>query len=417
MKLKAGEWVLVAIATLSLLVFGLARTVGVRVSVRDGVFQRVARPSVAFWGEAIDVELRLDASALPEPPAAANIAPIYTALVIDRSGSMSGRPIVEARNAASDFVDLMNLDPDLETGSDAVTVIAFDDFANLLIPFSADRRQAINLIQSIQDGGGTAIDAGLRLASQQFALNPPPVGTEKLIILLSDGQSDSTAAIAAADQAKGQGIRIATVALGGADRRLLSQIASSEADVYETSDPATLIEIYSEIAAGIVGSAATDVTLVEYYNDERFEISGNLYRAEQIENEITWQLPFVGRRGRSIGYGLRPQMVGWHQVSPTAGQLELTDSLGQQLSQVTPVGPRVLVLFPVWILFIAPTLALLWILYRLLQGLRRSTAAPAMRPQERKQVTSKKLVRKQEKDSDGGHSVTHGRPPPRPPKR
>ncbi|MCA9872581.1 MAG: VWA domain-containing protein [Anaerolineales bacterium] len=416
MKGKAGEMALFTMALLSVVILGLVRTVGARASARDGVFQRVARPSVAFWGEDIDVELRLDADALPQPATPANLNPVYVALVIDRSGSMSGQPIIEARNAASDFVDLMNLDPDLETGSDAVAVVAFDDFAQLLTPFSTERGQVIGDIQGIQDGGGTAIDAGLSLAAQQFLLTPPPVGTESLIILLSDGQSNPDAAIAAADQAKRQGIRIVTVALGDADRDVLSQIASSAADAYETSDPTTLIEIYSEIAAGIVGSAATDVALVEYYNDQRFDLLGGLYRAQQNGNEITWELPFVGRRGRSVGYVLQPKVLGWHQVSPAEGEVSLTDSLGQSLDQVTPDGPRVLVLFPMWLLFIAPALALLWLLYRLLQGLRQPSAAPIARPSGRTQSAPTKSVRKEESKPDGGRSVTHGQPS-RPPKR
>lgn len=414
--MNKNEWTLLVIAILSLAAWGGSRTVGSRASVRDGVFQRVARPAVAFWGEDIDVELRLDASSLPEPVTAANVAPVYAALVIDRSGSMSGQPIVEARNAASDFVDLMNLDPDIESGSDAVSVVAFDNVADLLMPFSVERGRIVRSIQAIRDGGGTAIDAGLSLATQQFAINPPPEGTESLIILLSDGQSNPRAAIAAADQAKGQGIRIVTVALGDADRAVLAQIASLEADAYEASDPTVLIEIYSEIAAGIVGSAATNVTLVEYYNDERFNLTSSLYRAEHSGNEIVWELPFIGRRGRSVGYLLQPQRLGWHQISPLEGQLSLTDSLGQPLNQITPDGPRVLVLFPVWLLFIAPTIALIWLVAKLIQSLQRPAATTVARPSGRRRDVQAKPMRKESKGGDDGQSVTHGKPS-RPPKR
>ncbi|MBP7998133.1 MAG: VWA domain-containing protein [Chloroflexi bacterium] len=411
-----GELILLVLAVVSLGLWGLARTVGARTSVQDGIVQRVARPAVVFWGETTDVELRMDAEELPAPVTTTDISPVYAALVIDRSGSMAGQPIVEARNAASDFADLMNLDPELEMESDAVAVVAFDDIAGLLMPFEQERGQVIGAIQGIQDGGGTAIDAGLALATQQFTVESPPAGTQSLIILLSDGQSNPSAAIAAADLAKGQGIRIVTVALGDADRTVLSQIASSEADAYEASDPTTLIEIYSEIAAGIVGSAATDVTLVEYYNDERFTLASSLYRAQQVGNEITWNLPFVGQRGRTVGYILEPQTLGWHQVSPQAGQISLIDSLNQPLNQVTPDGPRVLVLFPVWLLFIAPTLALLWLLIRALQGLRRPSIGPVVRPEGRKRDMPTKPIRKEEKAGDSGQNVTHGRST-RPPKR
>lgn len=407
MRLKTWEVILLVLAAMCLTVLVAARTIGASATIREGSVTRTARPGIAFWREPVDVELRVDSSSLPTCAATADISPIYAALVIDRSGSMSGQPLQEARNAASDFVDLMNL---IEDG-DAVAVVSFSDSARLDRGFSSDRVQSVRAIQGIPDGGGTDIASGLSLAAQQFGLNPPPVDARPVIILLSDGQSDANAARVAADQAKAQGIRVVTIALGGADGALLAQLASSPDDFYETSDPNALLNIYGDIAEGLVGSAATDLEITEYHNDQRFDLVGDPLRAQQTTNPLIWQAPFVGQRGRSVGYLLRPSALGWHQVSPTPGQMSLTDCSGQLISQATPVGPRVLVLFPVWLLYIFPLLAGLWLLYRLLKTLlHRPQIEPVVAPGRRQDVEPKAPTAKEEKKSSGS-DVTHGRPP------
>lgn len=408
MRLQSWEKSLNILAASCLVILVAARTIGASATTREGIVTRTARPGVAFWREPVDVDLRVDSSGLPTCATTADVSPIYAALVIDRSGSMAGPPLQEARNAASDFVDLMNL---VEDG-DAVAVVSFSDSAQLNRGFNSDRAQSVRAIQGISDGGGTDIAAGLALATQQFGLNPPPVGARPVIILLSDGQSDENAARAAASQAKGQGIRVVTIALGGANRTLLAELASSPADFYETSDPTALLNIYGAIAEGLVGSAATDLQVTEYYNDQRFDLASSPYRTTaQTGNPIVWQAPFVGQRGRSLGYVLRPNALGWHQVSPAPGQMSLTACDGQLISQATPVGPRVLVLFPVWLLYIFPLLAGAWLIYRLLKALlHRPQVEPVVAPGRRQDVESKTPVTEEEKKSSGS-DVTHGRPP------
>lgn len=411
MHLRKWEVALLVISGISLLAFGLARLAGAQATAREGLVSRTIRPAVAFWGEEIDVEIAVDATTLPQPAAAVNVSPLYAALVIDHSGSMAGQPLAEARNAASDFVDLMNL----TEGGDAATVVAFDDFATVVQPFSQDRRETIQAIQSLTEGGGTEISAGLSLAAQQFQKDPPPVDAQLLLILLSDGQSDPSAAIASADAAKALGLRVATVAFGDADRATLAQIASSPEDYYETTDPTALLGIYSDIAATVVGSVAHDLRITEHFNDQDFTLANQPYRAEASGNFIAWELPFVGRSGRSVGYLLAPGKLGLHSVSPVAGQMELTDSNNQTVAQPTPTGPSALVLFPVWVLFLAPALAAAWLLYRLFSSLLRPHRTGRVAKPETPRGGGGRPVVPGEKPKDDGSAVTHGRerPPPR----
>lgn len=408
MHLKNWKITLVIMALLSIVLLGLSRTLGSRASRREEAVTRIARPGVAFWGEPVDVEVRIDANGLPSCAAPADVEPIYAVLVLDHSGSMAGTPLAEARNAASDFADLMNL----TTEGDAVAVVMFDDTAELPIGLSHDRGQVVRTIQDILEGGGTDIAAGLDLAAQPFSAHPPPADARRVIILLSDGeQTEPGDPIAAADRVKAQGIRVVSIALGDADRSTLAQIASSEADYYETADPATLMEIYGEIAAGMVGTIATDVTLTEYFDNTHFTlINTGLYRAQQTDDQIVWRLPFVGRRGRSVGYFLRPRSLGWHRISPAPGQMGLTDCKGNPLVQTTPVGPHVLVLFPVWLLYIAPALAGMWLLYRLIHALRRQPPRPVGPPKPRPGGAGIGKPVKKKEQRPRGADITHGRP-------
>lgn len=413
MSLRKVEVILLIASAISILAFALARTVGAQATVREDMVNRTIRPSVAFWGEDIDVELVIDAATLPQPATGVDIVPLYVALAIDRSGSMSGRPLVEARNSASDFVDLMNLTKD----GDAVTVIAFDDTASVAQSMTQDRQQAIRAIQSFGEGGGTDIAAGLLLAVQQFQKDPAPADAQQLLILLSDGVSDASAAISAADTAKAQGLRVVTIALGDADRATLARIASSPDDYYETADPAALLGIYSDIAATLVGSVAHDVSLTEYFNDVDFTLVNQPYRAGSDGNLISWQLPFVGRNGRSVGYLLSPEKMGRYPVSPTAGQMELSDINNQIVAQPTPVGPSALVIFPVWVLFVVPAITAAWFLIRLLSALLqpRFGGVPAERPKERTGDVGKSVT-PEKKKAPSGKNITHNkvdRPPSR----
>ncbi len=405
MRLKPWEIILFSLAAICIAIFALARTVGARATSREGIVSRVARPGVAFWPESVDVDVRVDARTLPTCTDAGDVSPVQAALVIDHSGSMSGAPLAEAKNAASDFVDLM----DLQKKGDAVAVIIFSDMAYVRQRFTIKSNEAIQAIQGITEGGGTNLAAGLTAATRELARQTVQPDTRQVIILLSDGQSDPTSAIAAADAAKAQGVRVVTIALGNADQSTLQQIASSSDDYYTAADPAALMSIYGEIAEGMVGNVATDITVQEQFNDSHFTLAGSLYRAEQNGNQLTWNLPFMGKRGRSARYQLHPQGLGAPQISTTPGQMSLVDCNGQAVAQATPTGPRVLVLFPVWLLFPIPAVALLWLLYRIIQALRPAPAKAVSAPEMRTGSMPGKKVEKEVKKPVGA-SIEHGRP-------
>src|SRR5690606_2016400 len=81
-------------------------------------------------------------------------APINVALVLDRSGSMSGAPLAEARNAATRFAGFL-------TPQDRLTIVTFDDQVDTIFgPAPGGDPAAIAAIDAIDSGGSTNLSGG-----------------------------------------------------------------------------------------------------------------------------------------------------------------------------------------------------------------------------------------------------------------
>jgi Ca-activated chloride channel family protein len=179
-------------------------------------------------------------------------------LVLDRSGSMSGEPLRRARLAAQAVVK--RLRPE-----DRVNVLAFDDDVDMLYPaprpLTADVRTAADAyIGQMAEGGGTNIALALEraLAAQDRAA--PGAGQDArphVILFLTDGQSDSQAALEVARKDAGDA-RVYTIGVGdGVEKPLLSRLAAMKRGRFTFIESAEAIEskvsrLYSQIAAPVI---------------------------------------------------------------------------------------------------------------------------------------------------------------------
>ena len=107
--------------------------------------------------------------------------PVNLAIVLDKSGSMQGEKITQARQAAIDALSLLS-------PNDIVSVITYDSIVNVLVPSTklTDREAVANAIRGINASGNTALFAGVSKGAAEVRKF---IDKERVnrIILLSDG--------------------------------------------------------------------------------------------------------------------------------------------------------------------------------------------------------------------------------------
>lgn len=120
----------------------------------------------------------------PDPSESTNIIDKVFTLILDRSGSMSGDKIVQARNAATYIVNNLN-------EGDMFNIISFaTDVTPLWNSHQAfnttNKQTALNFISAMQANGSTNISGAFGTAVPQF--NTASTNTANIIIFMTDGE-------------------------------------------------------------------------------------------------------------------------------------------------------------------------------------------------------------------------------------
>ncbi len=164
-------------------------------------------------------------------------------LVIDRSGSMGGQPLADAKEASKTFVDMLSLPPD------QVGLVSFESWATLDQELTTSQVSITQAIDNLAAGGGTNIGAAIDLATQELTGTRHIPSNAQVMILLSDGYGGDP--IPAAERAKSAGIRVIVIGLGtGVNESLLQGIATSPSDYYHAPTSADLADIFGLIGGG-----------------------------------------------------------------------------------------------------------------------------------------------------------------------
>lgn len=180
------------------------------------------------------------------------------AVVLDSSGSMGGMfmgndPWGKRLKASKQLIARLS-------ANDRIAVVDFDDVGRLVFPLtqlaSDDvRRQAEAAVDSVDDAGGTNLDAGLSVAIEEL-IRARQQDRPQTIIFLTDGAGEYSEATAAA--AHRADITIHTVGLGsGIDPQVLQGIASATGGRYfGVAQASGLIDTFEKIRVEAAGSMA-----------------------------------------------------------------------------------------------------------------------------------------------------------------
>jgi Mg-chelatase subunit ChlD len=190
--------------------------------------------------------VRMDAEKRRDEPEVA------MALVIDRSGSMTGLPLEMAKQAAKATADTLAAD-------DLLEVIAFDSQPTRVVRLTPAKHRA--RIQSdiarIQAGGGTEIFPAIDTAYQALS---SVRAKKKHVILLTDGQAPQNGIRDLVQAMAAENITVTSVGLGnGVDENLLRMIADvGQGRFYKVADPQSLPRIFTRETEMVSRSAAVE---------------------------------------------------------------------------------------------------------------------------------------------------------------
>ncbi len=216
------------------------------------------RPVVeAGKAQTVRVKVQVTGAELPE----ADRPPVNLAIIIDKSGSMSGDRIANARRGAVEAIRRLGR-------QDVFSVVVFDSSVRTLIPAQrlTDVGHAEEIISGIHAGGTTNIYGGMEAGLAELKKNLK--GFLHRAVLLSDGLANVGPTQPEAFEKLGRefakaGVIVSTIGLGrDYNEHLLASLAqASEGNNYFVDNPNILPKIFEDEIGALVSTVATGVTI------------------------------------------------------------------------------------------------------------------------------------------------------------
>jgi len=186
--------------------------------------------------------------------------PVNVAIVLDRSGSMSGEKIRKAKEAAIMALDRLS-------SRDIVSVVAYNHNVNVLVPATklSDRSSVRAAINRLGAGGNTALFAGVSKGAVELRkfLDRNRVNR---VILLSDGLANVGPSTPAELGELGsalikEGVSVTTIGLGGGyNEDLMSRLAErSDGNHYFAENATDLARLFKGELGDVLSVVAQEV--------------------------------------------------------------------------------------------------------------------------------------------------------------
>ncbi len=203
-------------------------------------------------------QLCLSLSALKE--GLEHSAPLNLCLVLDHSGSMSGKPLATVKEAAINLVQALQ-------PSDRLAVVAFDHEAQVIVPSDGvwETEPIIQAIKALKAQGGTAIDKGMKEGIKETADGKE--GRVSQIFLLTDGENehgDNDRCLKLAEVAAEYNITVNTLGFGAHwNQDILEAIAdSAQGRLSYIEKPEQALGVFTQLFSRMQTVGLTNVTLL-----------------------------------------------------------------------------------------------------------------------------------------------------------
>ncbi len=201
----------------------------------------------------IDIAVALSTST-PVGDVTGNYA-VNLCVIIDRSGSMAGDKLEQAKRSCVDIYNNLN-------ANDQMTVLAFDTEVVIVANPQTPKAQIVERISALQDGGGTDLSKGWYLGLLEVQTYSSPTRINR-IILLSDGAANAgeqKASVLAKESSRAfveYGITTSTIGIGDDFQEdILSAIARESGGRFWFIGAASIEEIVKEEFGGALSVIA-----------------------------------------------------------------------------------------------------------------------------------------------------------------
>ncbi len=162
------------------------------------------------------------------------------AILIDRSGSMSGEKLEMAKSASIATAEML-------TRNDSIGVWAFDSESHVVVPMTrlSSTAAIAGQIAGLTAGGGTNMYPGMVDARNALQRVKAKI---KHMIILTDGETTGSGYEQLASQCRAEGVTISTVGIGGDVRMPFLQAVASlgGGQSYSTMDASNITRIFTQ---------------------------------------------------------------------------------------------------------------------------------------------------------------------------
>ena len=269
----------------TLLALGLATGLAVHLSAGETLhLNLVPDREVLLKGSPQEVVVKIDLNAIADRQKHRR-TPLNLAVVLDKSGSMTGAKLEKTKQAAMQLVDRL-------APNDVFSLVIFSDEARVLVPAQKveDKEALKEKIESIEAGGSTALYAGVKTGARQIQEYFSSKRINR-VILLSDGLANvgpsSTRDLRRLGHELAEsGVSVTTIGVGDDyNEDLMAGLAeASDANYYYVQDTEKLPEIFARELGEMLTVAAREIR-IEITCPDGVRPMGFIGRSEKFENQ------------------------------------------------------------------------------------------------------------------------------------